>query len=79
MGGGGRYRSGARWSQGVADGCCRLRLSGCVFRDTEAVSSAFFNNPIELQPAGVHIDAHIISVAFEIEFPAWLGDMPDRI
>ncbi len=53
-----------------ADGCCRLRLSGCVFRDTEAVSSVFFDNPIKLQPAGAHINAHIISVAFEIEFPS---------
>ena len=62
-----------------ADGCCRLRLSGCVFRDTEAVSTVFFDNPIKLQPAGAHINAHIISVVFEIEFTDWSGGMPDRI
>jgi hypothetical protein len=32
-----------------------LRLSGCVFRGTEAVSGAFFTNPIELQPAAARM------------------------
>jgi hypothetical protein len=39
----------------------------------------FFDNPIKLQPAGAHINAHVNTVGFEIEFPDWSGGMPDRI
>jgi hypothetical protein len=62
-----------------ADGYYRFRLSAHILPDTEAVSSAFFDNPIKLQPAGAHINAHVNTVGFEIEFPDWSGGMPDRI
>ncbi len=34
-----------------ADGCLRLRLSGCDHPVTEAVSRGVFTNPSKLQPA----------------------------